>query len=324
MSTGKKSDLHISAPVLQPVRLARHNLHSAASILKSLHRSPHSPPLPTYLLTVVCVSDTHCTRPPIPSGDLLLHAGDLSQWGTIAEMQAQLKWLSDQPHKYKVVVAGNHDLLLDHNFQKRQPQRWEQAKQVARGDKHMSHGDNPAANLNWGDVVYLQNSSVTLSFSWGRSLKIYGSPLTPQYGLSAFQHPPSEDVWTEKTSLHTDIILTHGPPRGHLDGFKKAGCAFLAQDVMRVQPRLVVYGHIHEGYGTEEMVYDRVGKAYEEISGQEGGWESLLGMAWCVLLGRLVPKSWRHAVRKTTFINAAVVEGQEDHRVKNEAIVVQI
>ena len=91
-----------------------------------------------------------------------------------------------------------------------------------------------------------------------------------------------------------------------------------------MQPRLVVYGHIHEGYGTEEMVYDRVGKAYEEISGQEGGWESLLGMAWGVVLGHLVSKSWRHPVRKTTFVNAAVVEGRENHRVKNEAIVVKL
>ena len=93
---------------------------------------------------------------------------------------------------------------------------------------------------------------------------------------------------------------------------------------MRVQPRLVVYGHMHEGYGTEEMVYDRVGKAYEEISGQEGGWESLLGMVRGVLLGYMVPKSWRHPVRKTTFVNAAVVEGKENHRVKNQAVVVQI
>ena len=93
---------------------------------------------------------------------------------------------------------------------------------------------------------------------------------------------------------------------------------------MRVQPRLVVYGHLYEGYGTEEMVYDRVRKAYEEISGQQGGWENLLGMAWGVLLGYVVPKSWRYPVRKTTFVNAAVVEGRENHRVKNEAVVVQI
>ena len=93
---------------------------------------------------------------------------------------------------------------------------------------------------------------------------------------------------------------------------------------MRAQPRLVVYGHIHEGCGTEEMVYDRVEKAYEEISGHGAGLQSLLGMAWGVLLGYFVPKSWRHSLRKTTFVNAAVVEGWDNYSVKNEAVVVQI
>ena len=55
--------------------------------------------------------------------------------------------------RIQVVVAGNHDRLLDHNFQEQQPQRWEQAKQAACGDGHMSHSDNEAANVNWGDVI---------------------------------------------------------------------------------------------------------------------------------------------------------------------------
>ena len=92
---------------------------------------------------------------------------------------------------------------------------------------------------------------------------------------------------------------------------------------MRVRPRLVVYGHIHVGHGIEERVYDRVGKAYERISGQ-GGWGSLVGMAWGVMCGYLIPKTWRESGRRTTFVNAAVVEGWENHVVKKEAIVLQI
>ncbi|KAH8838858.1 hypothetical protein MCOR27_010049 [Pyricularia oryzae] len=52
----------------------------------------------------------------LPPGDSLVHAGDLSQYGTLAEIQAQLTWLAAQPHRHKVVVAGNHDLLLDSEF----------------------------------------------------------------------------------------------------------------------------------------------------------------------------------------------------------------
>ena len=305
------------------VKLLRHRLRALASTLKSYNRSL-PPPLPTHTLTVVCISDTHCTHPPIPPGDLLLHAGDLSKWGTFSEIQTQLTWLSEQPHKYKVVIAGNHDLLLDDEFKEQHRERWKQAAQAASDDKHINYVDYPAASLNWGDVIYLQNSSVTLSFPWDRSLRIYGSPLTPQHGLSAFQHLPSEDVWTEKVPLHTDIILTHGPPRGLLDGFKKSGCAFLTQEIMRVRPRLVVFGHIHVGHGIEERVYDRVEKAYEQISGQLGGWGSLAGMVWGVMGGYLIPRSWRQPEKRTTFVNAAVVEGWENHVVKNEAVVLQI
>lgn len=50
-----------------------------------------------------------------------MHAGDLSQYGTFNEIQAQLSWLSAQTHEHKIVVAGNHDLLLDKVFVEAHP-----------------------------------------------------------------------------------------------------------------------------------------------------------------------------------------------------------
>ena len=91
-----------------------------------------------------------------------------------------------------------------------------------------------------------------------------------------------------------------------------------------MRPRLIAYGHIHVGYGIEERVYDRLGKAHEHISGQSGGWESLACIAWGVMWGYLVPRSWREPERRTTLVNAAVVEGWGNHVVKNEAVVLQI
>ena len=57
-------------------------------------------------LTIVCISDTHTLEPDLPDGDLLLHAGDLTNAGSFDEMQGQLDWLNRQSHKYKVVIAG--------------------------------------------------------------------------------------------------------------------------------------------------------------------------------------------------------------------------
>lgn len=175
----------------------------------------------------------------------MLHAGDLSQKGTFEEIQAQLDWLNTLPHTYKVVIAGNHDLLLDPDFVKCFPERIVQEEGKSR------------KNLRWGDVRYLNNSSVKLSLPNGRSLQIYGSPLTQQYGNWAIQYPPIRDVWTNKVPAGTNILLTHGPPYGFLD-CNKAGNRYLLQEIWRSKPQLVVFGHIHAGRGKEVIKYSKI------------------------------------------------------------------
>lgn len=52
--------------------------------------------------------------------------------------------------------------------------------------------------------------------------------------------------------MDTDVLITHGPPYGILDlNFEdlKVGCEELMRAVIRVQPRLHIFGHIHEAYG---------------------------------------------------------------------------
>ncbi len=311
-------------PPPRQVKLPHHHLRSLASGLQSLHRTPLQPRAPTKPIDVVCISDTHGTRPLIPPGDLLLHAGDLTQWGTFAEIQAQLAWLSAQPHTHKVVIAGNHDLLLDSDFRTQHPDRWHEAIKAARStEEEVVAEEKSEQDLDWAGVVYLRNTSTTLIF-WDRTLTIYGSPLTPQHGLSAHQHPKDQDVWSYAVPPNTDILLTHGPPWGHLDGFKKSGCPFLTREVVRSRPRLVVFGHIHVGYGSEERVFDTVGRAHEGIVGGWASWGSLTTMAAVVAWGRIVPQRWRSRVRRTTFVNAAVVEGWEQYEVKHDAVIVTI
>ena len=64
----------------------------------------------------VCVSDTHNLHgalPPLPQGDVLLHAGDFTMRGEPEEVQRFAEWWHAQPHPQKVVIAGNHDFCLE-------------------------------------------------------------------------------------------------------------------------------------------------------------------------------------------------------------------
>src|ERR1700743_3098334 len=63
------------------------------------------PDRPANAVSIICVSDTHNTQPEVPEGDVLIHAGDLTQSGSVEELQAALAWLRAQPHPHKLVVA---------------------------------------------------------------------------------------------------------------------------------------------------------------------------------------------------------------------------
>lgn len=245
-------------------------------LVRWLYRhSPQIEPLPptsALPISVVCISDTHCTHPGIPDGDVLLHAGDLTNQGTFAEIQAQLDWINAQPHRYKVVIAGNHDLLLDPDYVKQRPDKIYEGEGTARSD------------LDWGGIIYLNNSSTQLRFSGDkgsdRLLKIYGSPWTEQFGTWAFQYPPIRDVWTGTVPDDTDVLLAHGPPKGHLD-LEGKGCPNLLREIRRVRPQLVVFGHIHAGNGRVDVVWDGgVQGAYDAAMMGSVGWSAVMAATW--------------------------------------------
>lgn len=165
---------------------------------------------------IVCISDTHNSQPDIPTGEILIHAGDLTQSGTLRELQTALDWLNSLPHRKKVVVAGNHDSLLV-----------------------MEHANADSSAIRWGDIIYLNDESVTLDCAGGRVFKVYGSPLSPRHGSWAFQYPRTQDVWHGKVPMDTDILITHAPPKAHLD-LGRLGCTFLLEELWRTKPRLHV------------------------------------------------------------------------------------
>lgn len=70
----------------------------------------HSRGCKTKKTRFVCVSDTHNQSAggsfKLPKGDVLVHAGDLTNQGTYAELQKALKWIEDADYEQKIVVAG--------------------------------------------------------------------------------------------------------------------------------------------------------------------------------------------------------------------------
>lgn len=325
-----------TAQPLTRINIRGHRQRKIADALIKAHRTNTSPPslqknLDTSAsssIQIVCISDTHNKQPTLPLGDVLIHAGDLTENGSFEEMQNGLKWLSSQPHKYKVFIAGNHDVLLDEAFLMKYPER--------------RYGQSKTKqDLDWGDVIYLQDSAITLEIpvhtnddsndqASMRNITIFGSPWTPQYGISAFQYSPNDPHHWEDSfaslEKNPDIVATHGPPHLHLDrrDFHRAGCPYLAEKIFRIRPRLHVFGHIHASYGREDVPLDSVQRAYEEV---KTGWVGGEGVAWMglmVMWARV--KCFFIRPRKnevTTFVNAAVVGGPHNE-LRNDPIVVDL
>lgn len=131
------------------------------------------------------------------------------------------------------------------------------------------------AKLDWGDITYLENEETTVVCANGRQLRIYSSPHSVRHGNLAFQYPRSQDVWAGSVPDGIDVLITHGPPRAHLD-LLNLGCVHLLRGLWRVQPRLHVFGHAHEGAGTERLLFDGLQDAYERTVVSEGRLWNLL------------------------------------------------
>lgn len=186
-------------------------------------------------MKIVAVSDLHGQLPELPPCDLLLLAGDLcpvsnhslrfqGHW-----LDTEFRhWLSRVPARKIIGVAGNHDLVFE-----KMP-AW------------------VPTDLPW---TYLQDSGT----EW-EELHIWGSPWQPWFYDWAFNGQPEQlrQIWAQIPAT-TDILVVHGPPRGYGDGVptsggvRHEGCPHLLKRIETVQPRLVVFGHIHEGRGQWQL-----------------------------------------------------------------------
>jgi Calcineurin-like phosphoesterase len=248
---------------------------------------PESVPT-TGIKTRICIiSDTHARLPspphlasspfryPLPKADVLLHAGDLTMVGRKLEHQTTRDLIKDFDAELKIVIAGNHDITLDEDYyaQTRRPGRENLAeiRELWTGPEARQAG-----------IVYMDEGVQTFSLRNGARFTVYASPWQPEFCYWAFGYnravdrfnppppPPSPPSSAPTDSAFqaphpvpahpgVDIMITHGPPRGILDRVRgsneSVGCDHLMRAVVRARPRLHVFGHIHEGYGAERMVW---------------------------------------------------------------------
>jgi len=178
---------------------------------------------------IVAMADTHGYHQNllVPDGDILVHAGDLTQTGTLDELEQVNDFLASLPHRHKVVIAGNHD--------------WCFARQPVKARRILDA------------AVYLEDEAVVLD-----GIRFWGSPWQPWFLDWAFNLRRGAAL-AEKWALipaNTDVLVTHGPPQGFGDTVsrgERVGCEDLLARLRQVQPKLHLFGHIHEDRGSWKL-----------------------------------------------------------------------
>lgn len=176
-------------------------------------------------MRIVCISDTHNQHNTllIPDGDILIHSGDFCTFGRVHEITSFNTWLGTLNHKYKVIIAGNHDLLFE--------------------------SDPYLAQSLITNAIYLEDSGTVIN-----GLNIWGSPVSPKFHNWAFNKNRGDEIayhWSLIPS-NTDILITHCPPYDCLDKTylgEYVGCVDLAKRINEIKPKVSAFGHIHQSYG---------------------------------------------------------------------------
>jgi Icc-related predicted phosphoesterase len=208
------------------------------------------------IMRIVCISDTHSLEKdivhPIPEGDVLIHAGDISNKGGEKDVTNFIHWFQNiNGFDTKIFISGNHDHCFEQVNKPHHKRDYDWLRNLMAPE-----------NLAQSNVYYLEDNFMTIEDpEFSRPIKFYGSPWQPWFYDWAFNLPRLGDEIEQKWKMipdDTDVLITHGPPNEILDlvnNFRQpnrnVGCELLRFHVERVKPALNVFGHIHEGYGTK-------------------------------------------------------------------------
>jgi Icc-related predicted phosphoesterase len=183
-------------------------------------------------MIVDIISDPHGFYPALEGGDLLIIAGDLTARDDFQEWKTFFKWIATLTYKKKIVICGNHDRFMEYN---------------------------PGFMFDEKDSFeYLCDSGTEF-----QGLKIYGSPWTKSFAgenpkCLAFTCETEEELADHWKCIpeDTDILVTHSPPFTIRDGRnpnQNLGSRSLMKRISKINLKLHVFGHIHEGYGIMDL-----------------------------------------------------------------------
>lgn len=186
-------------------------------------------------MKILCISDTHNYHNDLNLDltdiDVIVHAGDFSE--TIRNCKEEtldfLLWYNSLNVKYKILVAGNHDLYLE----------------------HISSSEKIKLFREYTSIIYLEDSSIVID-----NIKFHGSPYTPTfYNWSFMKNDDLLDSHWDLIPEDTNVLITHGPQYGVGDkvGNINAGSLTLKDKISNLKDfgnlKLHICGHIHEDAG---------------------------------------------------------------------------
>ena len=187
----------------------------------------------------------HGHYPRLEGGDLLIIAGDLTAKDRPIEYGHFAAWMDRLNYKKKIFIAGNHDNYFE-----------------SKGTEFIKDVYQMIG------VEYLCDSGTEFE-----GLKIWGSPWTKTFErmnprCKAFTCDTEEELeekW-KKIPYGVDILITHSPPFKVLDQVcyvnageniaEHVGSHSLLYYSRMHQPKLHVFGHIHEAHGQlDDIIY---------------------------------------------------------------------
>lgn len=197
-------------------------------------------------MKIVIISDTHNLHKKlfIPDGDMIIHCGDFTSVGYEHEIESFVNWFEKLDFKYKILIAGNHEITLDYEFYEQNWKNFHKKKANTEKIKKMIEENE--------NFIYLKDNFVIVE-----GIKIYGSPYTLDSNLGwafpLFGDHDANEKWSQIPN-DIDILVTHTPPEGILDFYQKhLGCDILLVHVVdRIKPIFHCFGHIHSCSGIIE------------------------------------------------------------------------